>query len=192
MELSKKSQHSISDILTYLKVCNVNSAVVEEVNDFPELVKSFERHELLNKSDLTWLKNIAHHAQCAEASAVVEEYESLLMADKIPWYSSHSKGTYLVGRTDKKPENVAIKDSSSAKSAASKIANIKESDSILNSTEVGSVTFYWKLVNKSVTIKISEILNTLMLKECENAGLTHVGIMINGNLNWTRIDEIGM
>ena len=186
LELSK-SQCSISDILTYLKVCNVNSDVVEEIHDFPELVKSFERHELLNKSDLSWLKNIAHHAQCAEATAVVEEYESLLMADKIPWYSSHPKGTYLVGRTDKKPENVTIKDSSNAKSAASRIVNIKESDSVLDSTEVGSVTFYWKLVNKGATIQIPKAADDLQMKGCKNAGLTHVGIMVDGILNWTAI-----
>ena len=189
LELSK-SQHSVSDILLYLKVCHVNSDVVENVSDFPELVRSLERHELLNKSDLTWLKNIAHHAQCAEATAVVEEYESLLMADKIPWYSSHTTGTYLVGRTDKKPENVTIKDGSNAKSAASRIVNIKESDSVLDSTEVGSVTFYWKLVSKNVEIQIPEVVNASLTKECNNAGLTHVGIMIDGNLNWTTIDEI--
>ena len=191
LELSK-SQCSISDILTYLKVCNVNSDVVEEIHDFPELVKLFERHELLNKSDLSWLKNIAHHAQCAEATAVVEEYESLLMADKIPWYSSHTTGTYLVGRTDKKPENVTIKDSSNAKSATSRIVNIKESDSLLDSTEVGSVTFYWKLVNKGVGIQIPEVVNALQIKGCKNAGLTHVGVMVDGILNWTTIDEIGI
>ena len=101
LELSK-SQHSVSDILTYLKVCNVNSDVLEEIHNFAELVKSFERHGLVNKADLSWLKNIAHHAQCIKATEVVEEYESYLMADKIPWYSSHTTGTYLVGRTDKK------------------------------------------------------------------------------------------
>ena len=191
LELSK-SQCSISDIITYLKICDINSDVVEEIHDFPELVKSFERHELLNKSDLSWLKNIAHHAQCAEATAVVEEYESLLMADKIPWYSSHTTGTYLVGRTDKKPESITIKDGSNAKSAASRIVNIKESDSVLDSTEVGSVTFYWKLVSKGVGIKIPKVINASLIKGCKNAGLTHVGIMNYGNLNWSTIDEIGM
>ena len=182
-----KSQHSVFDVLTYLKICNVHSDVVKEIYDFTELVKSFERHELVNKSDLTWLKNIAHHAQCAEATAVVEEYESLLIADKIPWYSSHPEGTYLVGRTDKKPENVTIKDSSNAKSAASRFVNIKESDSVLDSTEVGSVTFYWKLVSKGVGIQIPKAADASLIKGCQNAGLTHVGIMIDGHLNWTTI-----
>ena len=191
LELSK-SQSSISDILTYLKVCNVNSDVVEEIHDFAELVKSFERHELLNKADLSWLKNIAYHVQCAEATAVVEEYENLLMADKVPWHSSHPKGIYLVGKTDKKPENVTIKDSSNAKSAASGIASVKESDSILECTEVGSVTFYWKLVSKGVEIQIPKFAHSSLIKECEKAGLTHVGIMIDGNLNWTSVDEMGM
>ena len=189
LELSK-SQRSISDVLMYLKVCNINSEVVKEISDFPELVRSLERHGLLNKTDLCCLKNIADHARCTKATEVVEKYESLLMADKIPWYSSHPKGTYLVGRTDKKPENVTIKDSNNAKSAASKIVNIKESDTVLDSSEVGSVTFYWR-VNNGVTIKISEVVNTLLMKECRNAGLTHFGIMIDGNLNWTTIDEIG-
>ena len=191
LELSE-SQHSISNILVYLKVCQVNSDILEEISDLPELVVSFEKHGLVNKSDLTWLKNIAHHAQCTKATAVVEEYESLLMADKIPWYSSHRKGTYLVGRTEKEPENVTIKDSSNAKSAASRIVNIKESDSVLDSTEVGSVTFYWKLVNEGVGIQIPKAADASLIKECENAGLIHVGIMIDGNLNWTTIDEMGM
>ena len=188
----RESQHSISDILVYLKVCKINSDVLEEISDLPGLVVSFEKHRLVNKSDLTWLKNIAHHAQCTKAIAVVKEYESLLMADKIPWYSSHPKGTYLVGRTDKKPENVTIKDSSNAKSAASRIVNIKESDSVLDSTEVGSVTFYWKLVSKGVGIQIPKAADALLIKGCESAGLTHVGTMIDGNLNWTTIDEMGM
>ena len=187
-----ESRHSISDILVYLKVCKVNSDILKEISDLAELVISFEEHELLNKSDLTWLKNIAHHAQCAEATAVVEEYESLLMADKIPWYSSHTTGTYLVGRTDKKSESVTIKDSSNAKSAASRIVNIKESDSVLDSTEVGSVTFYWKLVNKGATIQIPKAADDLQIEGCKNAGLTHVGVMVDGILNWTTIDEIGI
>ena len=189
LELSE-SRCSLSDILTYLKVCNVNSDVVEEIHDFPELVRSLERHELLNKSDLSWLKNIAHHAQCAEATAVVEKYESLLMADKIPWYSSHPKGTYLVGRTDKIPESVTIKDSSNAKSAVSRIVNIKESDSVLGSTEVGSVTFYWEIIHEDVRIQFPKVVSTSLIEQCRNAGLTHVGIMSNGNLNWTTIDEM--
>ena len=191
LELSK-SQCSVFDILTYLKVCNVNSNVIEAIHDFAELVKSFERHELLNKSDLSWLKNIAYHVRCTKATEIIEEYERLLIADKIPWYSSHPKGIYLVGRTDKKPENITIKDSSNAKSAASGIVNIQESDSVLDSTEVGSVTFYWKLVNKDVRIQIPEVVNVSLIKGCRNAGLTHVGVMIDGKLNWATFDEMGM
>ena len=190
LELSN-SQHGISAVLTYLKVCNVNSDIYAEISDFPELVKSFEQHELLNKMDLSWLKNIAHHAQCKEAIKVIEEYENSLLADKIRWYSSHSKGTYLVGKTDKKPESVTIKDSSNAKSAASRIVNIKESDSILNSSEVGSVVFYWKLLNNSIRIEIPEVINTSLIKECQDVDLTHVGIMTDGSLSLTSIGGIG-
>ena len=191
LELSK-SQHAISDILAYLKVCNVNSDIYAEITDLPELVKSFERHELLNKMDLSWLKNIAHHTQCTKASEVLEEYENLLLADKIPWYSSHTKGSYLVGKTDKKPHNVTIKDSSNAKSAASRIVNIKESDSVLNSSEVGSVVFYWKILVSGIRIEIPKVVKASLIKECKDVDLTHVGIMINGNLSLANIDEIGM
>ena len=191
LELSK-SQHSLSDILAYLKVCNINSDIYAEITDLPDLVKSFERHELLNKMDLSWLKNIAHHAQCTKASEVIEEYENLLLADKIPWYSSHTKGTYLVGKTDKKPHNVTIKDSSNAKSAASRIVNIKESDSVLNSSGVGSVFFYWKMLDSGKRIEIPKVFKASLIKECKDVDLTHVGIMIDGSLNLTNINEIGM
>ena len=184
-----KSQVSISDILAYLKVCNVNSDIYAEISNFPELVKSFEQYKLVNKMDLSWLKNIAQHAQCDKANEVIEKYESSLLADKIPWYSNHGKGTFLVGKTSKKPESVTIKDSSNAKSAASRIVNINESDSVLNSSEVGSVMLYWRLIDKDV-IEIPKIADALIIEECRNVHLTHIGIMVNDNLNLTNIDEI--
>ena len=188
LELNK-SQCSIFDIVTYLKMCNVNPNVLDEVSDFPMLLKSFQKYGLLNKADLSWLKNIAHHAECTQATEVIEEYESMLMADKIPWYSSHPTGSYLVGRTNKMPENVTIKDSNNAKSVASKFVDIEELDIVLQSAEVGSVTFYWKLVNNNKAIQIPIVTNTSLIRKCRDAGLTHVGVMIDGNLNWT---EIGM
>ena len=191
LELSR-SQHSISDVLVYLKICKINLEILEGIHDFPELLESFERHAILNKADLSWLKNIADHTHCVKATEAIEEYESLLMADKIPWYSSQPKGTYLVGKTDKMPEDVTIKDASNAKLAASRIVNIKDSDSVLGFSEVGSVTFYWRLVNEAIKIKIPEVSNASLIKECKFAYLTHVGIMTNGNLNLATIDEIGM
>ena len=186
-----KSQHSISDILAYLKVCKINSDVYKEISDFPELVESLEQHKLLNKTDLSWLKNIAYHARCTKATGVIEEYENLLLADKIPWYSRRTEGTFLVGRTDKKPESVTIKDSSNAKLAASRIVNIRRSDSILDSSEVGSVTYYWRVVDKAVRIKIPQAVHPSLLNKCKHSNLTHVGVMIDGKLNLTNVDEIG-
>ena len=186
------SRYSISEILTYLKVCKINSNVLEDISDFPELVASFEKHALLNKADLSWLKNIAQHAECTKATKVVEEYECLLIADKVPWYSSHPEGTYLVAKTDKKPESVTVKDSNNAKSAASAIVNIVESDSILQSSEVGSVIFYWKLINKGAEIQIPKVTSALLKKRCRNAGVTNVGLIIDGDLKWITIDETGM
>ena len=197
-ELSK-SQHSISNILTYLKVCYFNSEVFNEASDFPELVKLFEGQKLLSKTDLSWLKNIADHVKCTKATEVVEKYENSLIADKILWYSSHQKGTYLVGRTGNKPENVTIKDSNIAKSAACGIVGKEEidfildsSEIVLDSSEVGSVTFYWKLINEDATIQLSKVFNTSLIEKCQNADLTHIGIMIDGKLNWAAVDEMGM
>ena len=195
LELSK-SRRSISDVLVYLKVCKINPDVLKEISDFPELVSSLERHKLLNKTDLTWLKSIMNYTRHREATKIIEEYESSLIADKIPWYSSHPKGTYLVGRTDKKPENVTIKDSSEVKSAVSRLTNIKESDSVLDSLEVGSITFYWRIINESVGIHLTKVNHAPLIEkfkeECNEANLTHVGIMTNGNLKWTSINELGM
>ena len=191
LELNK-SQHRIADILTYLKLCYINSEVLKEISDFSELVKSFERNKLLHKADLSWLKNITHHVQCTKATEVIEDYEKLLIADKIPWYSSHPKGTFLVGKIGKKFEIVTIKDSSNAKSAASGTVHIEETDSILDSSEVGSVIFYWRIVNKDVPIQIPEVVNTSAMERCKIADLTHIGVMIDGDLNLKEIDEIGM
>ena len=190
LELTK-SRLSIAGVLMYLKVCKVNSDVGKDVSDFPELLRSFEKHKLINKTDLSWLKNIAHHVRCTKATDIIEEYESMLLADKIPWYSGHPKGTYLVGRTDKKSENVTIKDSSNAKSAASGIVNIQETDSILDYSEVGSVIFYLRIVNKRIRIKLPKVSPDLhLITQCKSANLTHVGIMTDGNFNWTVISEI--
>ena len=189
LELSK-SQCSLSDILVYLKVCKVSPPVGKIVSDFPELVRLFEKYKFVNKTDLSWLKNIAHHAKCAKATESIEEYEKTLLADKDLWYSGHSKGTYLVGKTDKKSENVTIKDSSNAKSAASKIVNIQETDSVLDYSESGSVTFYWRIVNEDARIEIPKLSGSSLMMQCKDADLTHIGIMIDGNLNWTPIDEL--
>ena len=189
LELSK-SQHSISDVLVYLKVCKVSPAVGKIVSDFPELVRLFEKYNLVNKTDLSWLKNIAHHTKCSKATEIIEEYEKTLLADKIPWCSGHPKGTYLVGKANKKSENVTIKDSSNAKSAASEIVNIQETDSILEYSEVGSVIFYWRIVNEDLRIEIPKVPHLSLMINCKHADLTHVGIMTDGNLKWTFTDEI--
>ena len=189
LELSK-SHHSISYILMYLKVCKVSPAVGENVSDFPELVMLFEKHKLINKTDLSWLKNIAQYVQCTKATEIIEEYENTLLADKIPWHSGHPKGTYLVGKTDKKSENVTIKDSNNVKSAASRIVNIQETDSVLDYSEVGSVIFYWRIIDTGIRIEIPTVLDLSLVMQCKHANLTHIGIMIDGSLKWMAIDEI--
>ena len=62
---------------------------------------------------------------------------------------------------------------------------------MLQSSEVGSVTFYWKLVNESAKIQIPKVTNASLKQRCRDAGVTHVSVMIDGDLtsNWITIDE---
>ena len=188
LELSK-SQHAINDVLVYLKLCNIKSEIFTKVTDYPRLIKLLEKHDLLSQADLSWLKYIATCSDCMKATEVIGSYEKALIADKIVWSSKHPEGTFLVGKVSKSPEFVTIKDSSDAKSAASKIVELKETDSITDSSEVGSVVFYWRVL-KEVTINIPEFIDAFVAKECSDACLTHIGIMIDGKLDLESIDKL--
>ena len=184
-----KSQHSINEVIVYLKLCNIKSEIFTKVADHPSLIRLLEKHNLLSQADLSWLKYIAKCLNCKKATEIIENYEKTLIADKIVWSSKHPEGTFLVGRVSKNPEFVTIKDSSDAKSAASKIVELEETDSITDSSEVGSVVFYWRVV-REVTIDIPKFINASVAKECCNVHLTHIGIMMNGKLDLKSIDEL--
>ena len=184
-----KSQHSIDEVMVYLKLCNIKSEIFTKVADYPSLIGLLEKHDLLSQADLSWLKYIATCLNCNKGTEVIENYEKTLIADKIVWSSKHPEGTFLVGRVSKSPEFVTIKDSSDAKSAASEIVELKDTDSITDSSEVGSVVFYWRIV-REVTINIPKFINASVAKECSNACLTHIGIMLNGKLDLKSIDEL--
>ena len=188
LELTK-SQYSVDDAIVYLKLCNIKSEIFTKVADYPSLIMLLEKHDLLSQADLSWLKYIATCVNCKKATEIIKNYEKTLIADKIVWSSKHPEGTFLVGRISKSPEFVTIKDSSDAKSAASKIVELKETDSITDSSEVGSVVFYWRVV-REVTINIPKYINALIAKECSDACLTHIGIMINGKLDLKCIEEL--
>ena len=187
-ELSK-SQHRITDILLHLQLCEIKSEIFTKITDLPTLVKALEKNNLLNKTDLSWLKYIATSLKCSKAIEIVENYETLLFADKIIWSSEHPKGTYLVGKISKNSEFVTIKDSSDAKSVASRIVQLKETDSMSDFYQTGSVIVYWK-VFKDVTINIPNSISVLLARECKNVDLTHIGILMDGRLNLKCIDEL--
>ena len=187
LELSR-SQHSIDDVILYLKLCNIKSEIFTKVADYPSLIRLLEKHNLLSQADLSWLKYIATCSNCKKATEIIENYEKTLIADKIVWSSKHPEGTFLVGRVSKSPEFVTIKDSSDAKSAASEIVELKDTDSITDSSEVGSVVFYWRVVRK-VTINFLKFINASVAKKCSDARLTHIGIMIDGKLDLKSIDK---
>ena len=95
-----------------------------------------------------------------------------------------------MGKTDKKAENITIKDCSIAKSVVSKIVGNNETDSVLDSSEIGSVTFYWRLLSNNVGIHIPKSVVFSLIKECKTASLTDVGIIIDGSMSdWAHIDH---
>lgn len=184
-----ESEHKISDILVYLRLCNLKSELFTEIPDYPSLIILLEKHDLLSKADLSWLKYIATSSGCTKAAQILENYEKLLFADKTLWSDKHSKGTYIVGKISRSSEFVTIKDISNAKSVVSKIVNLQETDSKLDYSEIGSVIFYWKII-KDVTIHIPEIVDPLVLEECKDACLTHIGIVKDGKVDLEYVDKL--
>ena len=183
------SQFTVSDILVYLNLCNIESEIFEKITDYMSLIKALEEHDLAGKTDLSWLKYIATCSNCLKATESIEEYESLLFSDKIIWSSIHLKGTYLVGKISKTSEFITIKDISNAKSAACRIVNLKETDSKSDYSEVDSVIFYWRVI-KDVSINIPNLIDVSVKIQCIKAHLTHVGIVMDGILNLKSIDEL--
>ncbi len=187
-ELSRY-QHLISDAVN---ICGINKDVIQHIHDFVDLIIFLEKHNHMNNTDLSMLKSIARHVKCTKALEVINKYEVQLMADKTKWYyHEHSlKGTFLVGKIAKKPENVTLKDVSDAKLAASKVVKIEETDSILDFTKMGIVTFYWRILSKDLKLYIPKLINPFVMEHCRASGLTHVGIMTDGSLNITEIEKL--
>ena len=182
------SRFTVSDMLVYVNLCNIKSEIFEKITDYISLIKALEEHDLAGKTDLSWLKYIATCSNCLKATEIIEEYESLLFSDKVIWSTVHLKGTYLVGKISKSSEFITIKDISNAKSAASRIVNLEETDSKLDSSEVESVIFYWRVI-KDVSINIPNFITASVKKQCIDAHLTHVGVMMDRKLNLKCIDE---
>ena len=189
-----KLHHTVSKACDYLKSCGTDPDVTDRVKDFAALFNSLESHGLLNKINVEWLECIAEHFKCKKALEIIQEYEQQLIADKINWcsnsQSSHQNGTYLAASINKKPEHITIKEYNDAKTAASKLVKIAEEDSISGFSEVGSVTFYWRIIAKDRGLNIPKTINDSVMKDCKAVGLTHIGIMTDGDLNMTKIDEL--
>ena len=187
-----KSECSIDDILLYLRIAKTDPNVLKGVSNFPELFNSLEEHGCMNKADPSWLKDIARHAKCSKALEIIEKYSLLLVADKTMW--GHDKlnenDKYLAAEfSNKTPDNCTINDGSNAKSNLSKIHSIKETDSTLHSSEVGSLTLYWK-VKDNVTITFPKILDSSLAKKFKDAGISRIGTVIDGKLELISIAKL--
>ena len=185
-----KSEVYINDVLVYLKLSNIDLIVFKDVATFLDLITSLEKYKYLNKTDLSWLKYIVDYTNNAVAEEIIKNYETCLLADKIYWCSNyHSTGTFLIGKISNQPEIATIKNISFAKSVASEVAGIQDTDSILNSSEVGSVICYWKITTNK-EFKIPENLAISVKLKCKHAGLTHIGKATNGNKELVRIESM--
>ena len=181
------SEIDINDVLVYLKLSKIDINVLNDVATFSDLIVSLEKHNCLNKTDLSWLTYIVDYTNNTEAQEIIKNYETSLLADKIYWCSNHSTGTFLIGKISNQPESATIKKISLAKSVASEVAGIRNIDSILDSSEVGSVICYWKIIS-DIEFEIPKNVSISVKTKCKNAGLTHIGKVTNGSEELVKIE----
>ena len=187
------SHFNINAALQYLKNVNINPSILESITNFQDLFSSFEMNKLMHMADVCWLINIVRQAQCESALKCIEEYCNLLIADKIIWVDSQmcKTSTYLLAKVSSKTlYSCTIKHCADIKAILSKVTGINETDSILSFSEANSkdysLTFYWR-VEKVITI--CEVTVTSCRKDCRNYGITHIGIMTDGNVKTINISE---
>ena len=188
----KESRCSIDDVLLYLENADVDPDILKNISNFSDLFKSLEAHDLMHKAELCWLKAIIKYAKCPKAFKIIETYSDLLIADKTKCSNDSAnkiKNGFAVKYSDKSLVDCTIKDSSDTKEIASKIMGLKETDGILDSSEVGSLTFFWK-VKENITITIPKFIDASLTKNCKDAGITQIGTITNGNLKMINITEL--
>ena len=188
----EKSQCNIKSVLLYLQNTNIDPAILGNISNFPDLFKSFEAHNLLHAGDPAWLTTIAKYVQCPKALEVIERYSRLLIADKtICSHDSFNKpiNGYVAKFSHRTLENFTVKDCSDAKATVGKILDLNNTDGILDHSEVGSLTFYWK-VKENITITIPKFTYASLIKHCKDNGITHIGTITDGNLQMVNISEL--
>ena len=187
----ESSQCSITGVLLYLQNTNIDPDILRNISSFPDLFKSFEAHDLLHAGDPAWLTTIAKYVKCPKALEVIEKYSRLLIADKTICSCDSYKpiNGFVAKFLDKTLENCTVKDCSNAKTAVREILDLKDTDGILDHSEVGSLTFYWR-VKENVTITIPKFTCASLIKNCKDNGITHIGTITDGNLELVNISEL--
>ena len=192
-ELSKSCK--LEDVLVFVKlITGKGKKYFNDIDDFGDLMLLLQTYGYLSSADLSLLKKIADHFQCIKGLNVIEKYETQQpLVNKTTWshhHTSHPKEAFVVGRVDIKPEDATLKHTSNAKSVVCKLTNIDQTDAFLDHAEVGSVILHWKIVNKRSRLTLPKTITPFELKECKASGLTHIGIMTDGNLKMKKIDEL--
>lgn len=188
----EKLQCSINSVLLYLQNTNIDPAILRDISNFPALFKSFEGHKLLHAGDPAWLTTIAKYVQCPKALEVIERYSRLLIADKT--ICSHDSFTkpingFVAKFSHRTLETFTVKDCSDAKTTVRKILDLNDTDGILDHSEVGSLTFYWR-VKENITITIPKFTCASLIKNCKYSGITEIGTITDGNLQMVNISEL--
>ena len=188
-----ESCSSIEDTVLFLKSANMNPDILKNILNFTDLLRCLEKHNFMHKADLSWLKAIARYTKCSKALDIIENYYSdSLIADKTK-YSNHGpskiKNGFAVKYSDKSLEDCTLKDCNDAKEAVSDILGLKDTDGLLDSSEVGSLTFFWK-VRENLKTAIPKFIDASLVKKCKDVGITQIGAITNGHLKLMNISEL--
>ena len=188
-----ESCSNIENTLLFLRNANMDPDILKNILNFADLLRSLEKHSLMHKADLSWLKAIAKYTKCSKALDIIENYNGdSLIADKTK-YSNHGpneiKNGFAVKYFDKSLEDCTLKDCSDAKEAVSNILGLKDTDGILDSSEVGSLTFFWK-VRENIKITVPKFIDASLIKKCKDVGITQIGAITNGQLKLINISEL--
>ena len=183
-----KSDISLSMFKLHLDHCKnartnerkIEKKVYEKASNFSDLIDTLQSKQYITHTELSWLKYLVDDvANNLEALNVINKYEQKSIAHMICWKKELSfQGNFLVAKMNKHPASLTGNDVSRAKAAISKSFGHENTDMLFDSAGVGSVIIYWKVTN-NILIELPDALSPFLMKACNEAGITHIGTVID-------------
>jgi len=169
----------------------IDSDIYDKVTSFSDLLNALEINGFITHLELSWLKYLVSDvAKNSKALDVIKNYEKLNISHMLCWRGdSKQDGTLLFARTDNTPEFLSGNDVSNAKSVTTNLFGYEETDVLLDSAGVGSVIIYWRVCSAEIK-QLPEKISTSLKQMCDEASITHVGIVVNQNI--TMIDIVSL